>query len=84
MGLLSNFDKIQQIKYNETMGQLPAISSFKKGQKVIIGDKNGFGIRGVIVDIKPKDNLPIKVDVKLGPLYELSLSNYNVGWSLIE
>jgi len=60
----------------------PSISVFKKGQTVLMGSTS-FGIYGRIVEVVPKDPLPIKVDANMGSIFELSLDDYEINWKLL-
>lgn len=69
--------------YNANMGNtVPALSDFKKGQKIVIGDKKTFGIHGTISEIDPEDPYPIKANINIGIEFALALEDFNVTWCL--
>jgi len=62
---------------------VPNISLFRKGQRVLMGS-GGFGIYGVIIKIVAKDPLPIKVNANMGGMFELSLEDYKKTWFTVQ
>lgn len=64
--------------------KLPSISKFKVGQKVAVGDRESFALYGKIIEIAPKDEFPVKVDINMGSPISLSLVEFDKTWSLVE